>query len=55
MTVLQMGEDEVRRLKVLVEFGDDRLRSVDATVLLGVGRGQLLRFRGRFAAEGRTA
>ena len=52
MTVIQVSEKELRRLKVLVELGDDHLRPAEAAALLGIGTRQLLRLRDVFAAEG---
>jgi Helix-turn-helix domain len=55
MAVIQMSEQELTRLRVLIDLLDDRLTVEAAGALLGLGRRQVYRLRRAFAAEGATA
>ena len=52
MTVIRVSQQELDRLKVLVELGDGRLGIDAAATLLGVGRRQLFRLRNAFQGQG---
>ena len=51
MTVIQMSERELIRLRALIDLSDNRLTSKVAGALMGVGRRQVYRLRRAFAAE----
>ena len=52
MTVIRVSQQELERLRVLVELGDGRLGIDAAATLLGVGRRQLFRLRTAFQDQG---
>jgi len=52
MTVIQMSQRELDRLKVMIDLSDRRLGLDDAARLLGVGRRQLFRLRTIFRDHG---
>jgi hypothetical protein len=52
MTVIQMSERELTRLRVLIDLSDRRLTVEAAGTLMGVGRRQVYRLRGALAADG---
>jgi hypothetical protein len=55
MTVIQMSERELTRLRVLIDLSDKRLTVDAAGTLLGVERRQVYRLRRAFATDGPTA
>jgi hypothetical protein len=55
MTVMQMSERELSRLRVLIDLSDRRLTVEAAGTLMGVGRRQVYRLRRAFAADGPVA
>jgi hypothetical protein len=55
MTVIQMSERELSRLRVLIDLSDKRLTMEAACTLMGVGRRQVYRLRRGFAAAGPVA
>ena len=55
MTVIQMSERELTRLRVLIDLSDKRLTMEAACTLMGVGRRQVYRLRRGFAAAGPVA
>jgi hypothetical protein len=55
MTVIQMSERELTRLRVLIDLSDRRLTVEAAARLMGVGRRQVYRLRRAFAADGPVA
>jgi hypothetical protein len=55
MTVIQMSERELTRLRVLIDLSDRRLTVEAAGTLMGVGRRQVYRLRGALAADGPVA
>src|SRR5580700_10932180 len=55
MTVMQMSERELTRLRVLIDLSDRRLTVEAAGGLMGVGRRQVYRLRHAFAADGTVA
>jgi hypothetical protein len=55
MTVIQMSERELTRLRVLIDLSDRRLTGEAAGTLMGVGRRQVYRLRGALAADGPVA
>jgi hypothetical protein len=55
MTVIQMSEGELTRLRVLIDLADKRLTVEAADTLMGVGRRQVYRLCRAFASEGSTA
>src|SRR3984957_4977621 len=55
MTVMQMSERELTRLRVLIDLSDRRLTVEAAARLMGVGRRQVYRLRRAFAADGPVA
>src|SRR5271167_2106151 len=55
MTVIQMSEPELTRLRVLIDLSDRRLTVEAASTLMGVGRRQVYRLRRSFAAAGAVA
>src|SRR3954447_3243699 len=52
MTVIQMSDQELTRLRVLIDVVDRRLTIAAAAVLLNLGRRQVFLLRHAFAAEG---
>ncbi len=52
MTVIRVSQQELERLKVLVELGDGCLGIDAAATLLGVGRRQLFRLQSAFQSQG---
>ena len=50
MTVIQMSERELTRLRVLIDLSDKRLTVEAAATLMGLGRRQVYRLRRAFAA-----
>ncbi len=52
MTVIRVSQQEVDRLKVLMELGDGLLGIDAAATLLGVGRRQFFRLRNAFQDQG---
>jgi hypothetical protein len=55
MTVIQMSERELTRLRVLIDLSDKRLTVEAAGTLIGLGRRQVYRLRRGFAVDGATA
>ena len=55
MTVIQMSERELTRLRVLIDLSDNRLTVEAASTLMGLGRRQVHRLRRAFAIDGATA
>jgi hypothetical protein len=55
MTVIQMSERELTRLRVLIDLSDKRLTVDAAGTLMGVERRQVYRLRRAFATDGPTA
>src|SRR6202162_806688 len=55
MTVIQMSERELTRLRVLIDLSDQRLTVEAAARLMGVGRRQVYRLGRSFAAGGPVA
>src|SRR5271168_4773167 len=55
MTVIQMSERELTRLRVVIDLSDKRLTVEAAGTLMGVGRRQVYRLRRAFAADGPVA
>jgi Winged helix-turn helix len=55
MTVIQMSERELTRLRVLIDLSDRRLTVEAAARLMGVGRRQVYRLGRAFAADGPVA
>lgn len=55
MTVIEMSERELSRLRVLIDLSDNRLTVAAAGRLMGVGRRQVYRLRHGFAADGPAA
>ena len=53
MTVIQMSERELTRLRVLIDLSDKRLTVDAAGTLMGVERRQVYRLRRAFAKDGR--
>jgi hypothetical protein len=54
MTVIQMSQRELSRLRVMIDFTDGRLTVSAAAELMGVGRRQVFRLRRAFEAAGPT-
>ena len=52
MTVIQMSDRELTRLRVMIELMDGRLTVEAAGALMGIGRRQVFRLRRAFAAAG---
>jgi hypothetical protein len=52
MTVIQMSDRELTRLRVMIELMDGRLTPDAAGTLMGVGRRQVFRLRHAFATAG---
>lgn len=55
MTVIQMSDRELTRLRVLIDLGDGRLTIEAAAALMRLGRRQVYRLRDAFAAGGPAA
>lgn len=55
MTVMQMSDAELSRLRVMIDLLDGRLTVEAAGMLMGVGRRQVFRLRRGFAADGASA
>jgi hypothetical protein len=55
MTVIQMSERELARLRVLIDLSDNRLTVEAASPLMGLGRRQVYRLRRAFVIDGATA
>ena len=55
MTVIQMSERELARLRVLIDLSDNRLTVEAASPLMGLGRRQVYRLWRGFAVDGATA
>src|SRR5882757_3102391 len=55
MTVIQMSERELARLRVLIDLSDNRLSVEAASPLMGLGRRQVYRLRRAFVIDGATA
>ena len=55
MTVIQMSERELTRLRVLIDLSDKRLTVEAAATLMGLGRRQVYRLRCAFAFDGPAA
>jgi len=55
MTVIQMSQRELTRLRVLIDLSDKRLTVEAATTLMGLGRRQVYRLRQAFATYGPSA
>jgi len=52
MTVIQMSQRELTRLRVLIDLSDKRLTVEAASTLMGLGRRQVYRLRQAFADDG---
>jgi hypothetical protein len=52
MTVIQMSDRELTRLRVMIDLGDGRLTIEAAAILMGMGRRQVFRLRRAFEAHG---
>jgi hypothetical protein len=52
MTVIQMSDRELSRLRVMIDLGDGRLTLAAAGTLMGVGRRQVFRLCRAFEASG---
>ena len=52
MTVIEMSQRELGRLRILVELADGRLTVAAAAALMGIGQRQVLRLRHAFATAG---
>jgi Winged helix-turn helix len=52
MTVIQMSDRELSRLRVMIDLTDGRLTPEAAATLMSVGRRQLFRLRRSFASDG---
>ena len=52
MTVIQVSQRELNRLRVMIELLDGRLTSRAAGELMGIGRRQVFRLRRAFVAAG---
>jgi hypothetical protein len=52
MTVIQMSDRELTRLRVMIDLGDGRLTLEAAGTLMGIGRRQVFRLRRAFEASG---
>lgn len=55
MTVIQMSDRELTRLRVMIDLTDGRLTPETAATLMGIGRRQLFRLRRSFASDGPSA
>src|SRR6202790_4219313 len=52
MTVIQMSDRELTRLRVMIDLADGRLTTEAAATLMSIGRRQLFRLRRAFASDG---
>jgi hypothetical protein len=52
MTVIQMGDRELTRPRVMIDLADGRLTPAAAGTLMGIGRRQVFRLRRAFEASG---
>jgi hypothetical protein len=52
MTVIQMSDRELTRLRVMIDLTDGRLTPEAAATLMSIGRRQLFRLRRAFASDG---
>jgi Helix-turn-helix domain len=52
MTVIQMSDRELSRLRVMIDLGDGRLTLEAAGTLMGIGRRQVFRLCRAFEASG---
>jgi hypothetical protein len=52
MTVIQMSDRELTRLRVMIDLADGRLTPAAAGTLMGIGRRQVFRLRRAFEASG---
>ena len=50
MTVIQMSDRELTRLRVMIDLADGRLTAVAAGTLMGLGRRQVFRLRRSFGS-----
>src|SRR4051794_19651415 len=55
MTVIQMSDRELTRLRVMIDLTDGRLTPEAAATLMSIGRRQLFRLRRAFASNGPSA
>jgi hypothetical protein len=55
MTVIQMSDRELTRLRVMIDLTDGRLTADAAARLMSIGRRQLFRLRRAFASDGPSA
>src|ERR1700722_13559961 len=55
MTVIQMSDRELTRLRVMIDLTDGRLTPEAAATLMGIGRRQLFRLRRSFGSDGPSA
>jgi hypothetical protein len=55
MTVIQMSDRELTRLRVMIDLADGRLTPEVAATLMGLGRRQVFRLRRLFEANGPPA
>src|SRR4051812_49958877 len=55
MTVIQMSDRELTRLRVMIDLTDGRLTPEAAATLMSIGRRQLFRLRRAFASSGPSA
>jgi hypothetical protein len=55
MTVIQMSDRELTRLRVMIDLTDGRLTAEAAATLMSIGRRQLFRLRRAFASDGPSA
>jgi hypothetical protein len=55
MTVIQMSDRELTRLRVMIDLADGRLTLEAAATLMGIGRRQVFRLRRSFEANGPPA
>ena len=52
MTVIQMSDRELTRLRVMIDLADGRLKPAAAGTLMGIGRRQVFCLRRAFEASG---
>ena len=55
MTVIQMSDRELTRLRVMIDLADGRLTVEAAATLMGLGRRQIFRLRRAFVVDGPSA
>jgi Winged helix-turn helix len=55
MTVIQVSDRELIRLRVMIDLTDGRLTTEAAATLMSIGRRQLFRLRRAFASDGPSA